>query len=790
MVEDRTGMNPQFAQEWSEKITRVRASHFWHQVSTPPAGSIERSGEKPRSGEIEVDNGWTIVTRGDLEADGPARIGIDDLRNLLQTHFSITPRSTVLTSDSPCILFEYRPRPDGQPVSRWDASFILNVEPGLITVRAVSEHALLRASLYLSNYWRIRRNPYLPLGRRTVKPAVPLHIGADLWGGFNTTQAWVHGRETDTNFLELARMGINAVPIMTLIEDYIDSGSCGGFQSLINPQAGFHRARLAQLARQSARYGVSIMLMGYNPKLAPDHTVFSENPASRGAIQWGGAFRTLCTSDPATREFLVSVWASLFREIPELGGILAIVGGEGFYHCFMRSHSPDDCPRCSRRAGSEVVAELVNDVARGVHVHNRDARIVTWPYSATHWSHDRDQVQFIERLDPDAVIFQTEIDKDSVDWRTAGYGKNIWDYSMSRVTTSDRCHQQRKHCRARRLRFSCKIECNNSIECLNVPYLPTLENQLRIWQHCRQLRPEAIHSRWLFDGSCKSPSEELGFWAIWGKNTECEDLNWVLDAIARRDFGSAASVHVRKAWRLFSEALCHHPALDYYVGSYFIGPGQPLVLQPEALERLDPAFFGQFYWQWETAATGDASSFTRKKPLFYAHPGFRALARRGRNRGQDVALQELQTMAALWEQGTAALKRAGTLVPERCRMRFTQEWRLGQHLAYTWRSAAHVEEFLRLRDTIMEFSGSYWLRSGHHRENLRDLARMREIAMAELQIARDDLTLIEGVDFLDLSLRLDMGVASTEEILRAKIRQLEQLIASELPEWQERLLQW
>ena len=37
---------------------------------------------------------------------------------------------------------------------------------------------------------------------------------------------------------------------------------------------------------------------------------------------------------------------------------------------------------------------------------------------------------------------------------------------------------------------------------------------------------------------------------------------------------------VRRAWKLFSQALRHHPQLDYYVGSYFIGPGQPLVLDP------------------------------------------------------------------------------------------------------------------------------------------------------------------------------------------------------------------
>jgi len=237
----------------------------------------------------------------------------------------------------------------------------------------------------------------------------------------------------------------------------------------------------------------------------------------------------------------------------------------------------------------------------------------------------------------------------------------------------------------------------------------------------------------------------------------------------------------------------HHPQLDYYVGSYFIGAGQPLVLDPEQAVpggNLDPSFFGRFYWHWETSATGDDTAFAQKKPLFYARPGFRAVARRGPRHGQDVALEELQELAGLWERGVRELEKAGKRVPPSCRSRFRQEQILGQHLAFTWRSAAHVEEFLRLRDTIREFSGQSWVRSGHQRENARDLDRMEQIARAELDLARRDLRLVRGVDFLDLSLRLDMGTASTEAILKAKIQQVEELLSGELPAWRETLQRW
>ena len=101
------------------------------------------------------------------------------------------------------------------------------VEAVILTIpHRLHEDALLRASLYLSNFWSLRRSARLKTGRRTVRPSVSLHIGGDLWGGFSTTQAWVFGREEDTNWIELARMGIDAVPIMTRL----DSGP-------INPRA-------------------------------------------------------------------------------------------------------------------------------------------------------------------------------------------------------------------------------------------------------------------------------------------------------------------------------------------------------------------------------------------------------------------------------------------------------------------------------------------------------------------------------------------------------------------------
>ena len=788
-------MNPDFEREWRRKVRRVRASDFWQTVSTPPQARVQPARTRPRRGEVAIDATWTLQLQGDLHADGPAARGARDLCASLARRLGVRLPTRGGTEGPRLVL---RLQPGKRSVERWTGDFRLQVSRRLVEVIAPSEVALLRACLWLSNYFCLRRNAHLQIGTRRVRPRVDLHVGADLWGGFSTTQGWIYGRESDDNFLELARVGVNAVPIMAVLEDYLIPGGDGPFAQLGDAQAVRNRRRLKKLARAAAGCGVHIMLMGYNPKLEPDDPFFSRRPRSRGALQAGGAFRTLCTSDPATRRFLADGWASLFAEIPELGGIVAITGGEGFYHCFMRSSSrAADCPRCGKRHGPEVVAEFVNDVARSMHRAQPEARLTTWPYSATHWSLDRDQEDYIAALDPEHVIFQTEIDKDSVDWRDAGYAKDCWDYSMSRVTPSDRCLRQRSLCKQRGLPFSTKLEINTSIECLNVPYLPTLENQRAIWESARRLRPQAIHSRWLFDGANKSPSEELGYWSIWGRGTEFDDLDHTLTAIAERDFGAKAARRVRQAWTLCSQGMRHHPQLDYYKGSFFIGPSPPLVLdhtsaaQPGvAPESLDDAFFGVFYWQWENAATHDATSMIEQKPLFYARPFFRALARRGSRQGQDVALEELQELARLWELGATRIEAARKDVPRTARLRYNREVTLVRFLALTWRSAARVEEFLRLRDVVVDHSGRLWVRSGHVQENLRDVARMEQLAHEELVAAEQALKLVAGVDFLDLALRLDMGTASTEQLLTAKVTQVEQLLSRRIPAWKEQLQSW
>ncbi len=802
-------MKSSFDSIWRNKVELVHGSNYYRKISLPPDGHFVVLNKQENRDEVRITSKWEIRTQGNVRDDGPTVTGIKDLRGILSSHFGITLLSGGSGEKNPEIIFTLLKT--SSEVSRWERSFQLTVTDWKVEVKAETEEALLRGSLWLSNYWRLRRTPCLRRGKSTVKPGIPVHISSDVWGGFNTTQKWIPGREEETNFLEMARMGVNVFQIMVCLEDMIDTSAIPpdapkGFQTLINRKAAENRRKLAELARQSAKYDLHLMIMAYNPHLPENHPLFKSYPDSRGQIQ-NTEYYPLCSSDPKTLEFLSFAWASLFREIPELGGIMMISGGEGFTHCFMRGFpsgrkrktflphpvcNAADCPRCSKRNPEEVVAELVNSVSRKIHEVQPDALCITWPYAASvYWAPTRDQEHFIECLDSRHVIFQTEIDKDTVEWRAAGYGRTTVDYSTTIRKISERCLAQRKLCRKEKIRFSCKLECNISLECISVPWLPVMKNLRIHWRNCRSLRPYALQSKWLFGGICKSPSEELGFWTVWGDGTEFADLEKTLKAIACRDYGDPAAPAVLRAWTQFSDAFSHHPQLGiYYMGSAFIGCSSPLVFDPDAIDHLDRSFFGYFYWALQEAVVNEQTYSRSAKALFFTRPYYNAIARRGGNRGKDVALEELKTLAGLWQKGCNTLDRIEKSVPDVCREKFKELQLLSKHLCLTWRSAANVEEFLRLRDMLYLYSERQWEKAGYCKENLGDLKRMEEIAREELSIAREDLKLVRDVDFLNIELRLDMGCASTATMLEAKIKQVEEVLEEEIPKERNRLSLW
>lgn len=137
---------------------------------------------------------------------------------------------------------------------------------------------------------------------------------------------------------------------------------------------------------------------------------------------------------PGDKQFLSETMKQMFQAAPELDGVVLIIGGEGFYHCFMRPFGVEkghtNCTHCEALGADTVVANLCNLLADAARSVNPKAEVIAWPYSAEHvWSSDKAQSGFIAKLKPGTGIF-TEMEKDEYVEKPDGVRKHLWDYSI------------------------------------------------------------------------------------------------------------------------------------------------------------------------------------------------------------------------------------------------------------------------------------------------------------------------------------------------------------------------
>src|SRR5690606_18624572 len=89
---------------------------------------------------------------------------------------------------------------------------------------------------------------------------------------------------------------------------------------------------------EARRHGLkTFAFVDLRQKFPEDDPLFAAHPEIRGARTWtaDGEF-TMCTSHPLVRQWLRESAAGVFQQDPELNAMVLIIGGEGFYHCFMR----------------------------------------------------------------------------------------------------------------------------------------------------------------------------------------------------------------------------------------------------------------------------------------------------------------------------------------------------------------------------------------------------------------------------------------------------------------------
>lgn len=326
-------------------------------------------------------------------------------------------------------------------------------------------------------------------------------------------------------------------------------------------------ATLRRLVERARSYGIDIYLYMNEPR-AMGASFFQGREHLRG-VQEGNHF-ALCTSMPEVRQWLADSLSYVFKQVPDLGGVFTITASENFTNCYSHSHTAAGCPRCSKRSGPEVIAEVNHTIATAVHAASPTAKVIVWDWgwpdgTDAGWGKPDWASQIIDALPKDVYLMcVSEWGKPIV---RGGVASGVGEYSISSVGPGPRALRHWAQAKKRGLKTLAKVQVNCSWELSAVPYLPVMN---LVAQHCRNLSDTDIDGLMLSWSVGGYPSPNLAIVRQF-ESEPAPTIEQALAIVARSRYGVDAAQDVLSAWSKFSEAFAEYP---FHGGFVYTGPMQ------------------------------------------------------------------------------------------------------------------------------------------------------------------------------------------------------------------------
>lgn len=746
----------------SKRLTPEDLSReFWERYFAPP-----------KRGLTDWRGRAAVSSSARIEVIGPSADSIDRVTDVLQRYLLKFRRWPVPPQTPRVRTIEIRhggPDPLARRVP--DERFTLQVEDDVVRLAARTVRGAVAGITYLTQLMELARGPALPLGTRRVKPRFARRTCRGALG-FPADATSDEFHEPEDWQLELTLLtGANGV-LAPLDLALVDDGRClPELGSRANRQ---RRDRLIRLASRLEDYGLDLVCCGYNPRLAEDHPLWRSRPELRGARHCGDApFYTLCSGHRGAVAALGKCWANLVEDVPSLGALVWIIGGEGFYHCYMRADprpsGKTNCPRCRKKPPQKTVADFTNQLARFVHVVRDEVEVIAWPYSGYYfWTGDTLHLDLIDHLDPGHVSFITCPEKDST-FDRGEHDVMAWDYSISCVGPGPRFRAQKQRCRQQGIPFHVKTETSFAFEFHGVRFVPALDRWRERWQAVRRARPRGV--MFALGEEPMATTTDLGYWAAWATDQE---FGSILRALALARFGEVAP-DVRKAWRHFSESMQVYPlvAPGYMKGPAYIGPAQPVSAKESVLR--DSFFRAIFTWMLEDHPAGTPEEELPWQPcaLEKIDQLMPYILPHDLDRSREAILEDALAKAQQnWEKGVRAMRRAlGNVSGRREKATLAREAAVAQWIGMSITTLLHFVRVLRLRARLplelvsVEQRPQLWLRLNR---------AITEALEAERQNTLPALPLVGQFPELDFSQSRGARMPSAAEMLTRKLLLLDQ----------------
>jgi len=365
----------------------------------------------------------------------------------------------------------------------------------------------------------------------------------------------------------LAAAGVNGVWVHTVLRTLAKDPAFPEFGA----ESEKRIEGLRTLVARAKKYGIDVYLYLNEPRSMP--TAFFEVRPERApmrGVEAAGNSACLCTSKPEVRRWMSDALASVFTQVPGLGGVFTITASENPTSC--ASHGKQmKCERCKDRPYAEIIAEVNATISQGVARGNPKAKTIVWDWG---WN-DAHAAAIIAHL-PKTCWFMS-VSEWSLPIERGGVKSNVGEYSISSVGPGPRATNHWALARAAGLKTVAKVQVGATWEFCVIPYLPTLD---LVAEHASNLSSAGVDGlmlSWSL-GCYPSPNLEV-FQALTERGQE---IGSVLDRVAEHRYGKESAPLVRQAWTAFSEGFREYPyhISTLYLGPQHMGPANPLYLRP------------------------------------------------------------------------------------------------------------------------------------------------------------------------------------------------------------------
>jgi hypothetical protein len=458
---------------------------------------------------------------------------------------------------------------------------------------------------------------------------------------------------------------------------------------------------LRNMTERAKRYGVKIYLYINEPRAKPPE--FFKNRENIKGVHYTGVgdnLYTMCTSTTEVRQWISESMTLVFKEVPDLGGIFTISASENISNCWAHHH-PEDCPRCSKRTGPEVVSEINRTIAEGVWKGNPNAKVICWD-----WGWKDEWIEEIINALPEKVYLATVSE-----WGlpiNRGMPSTITEYSISAVGPSERAKHRWALAKKRGLKTIAKVQINTTWELSTLPYLPAMN---LVAQHCDNLTKMDINGLMLSWSLGGSPSPNLQLAQQFFKQPK-PTIEEALTTVAKNQYGQQAVPDVLDAWSKFSTAFAEYPfsQIFIYLGPIQTGPANILYPEPTRMMAKMVGFPFDDINGWTGVNFAGGNWEGKYRP--------------------EILASQFEKMVPIWQQGLVSFKKAfDNKMTSAQKENARKDYQIAEAAGLHFKSAANQIRFILARNKLL--TGAI---SSAEREEL--IKAMKAIAVDEMAIAK------------------------------------------------------